>query len=185
MNFSELKQSLLEKLDEEGWDKPVEPYLDMINTTDKCVTSSSCYGRIVLLNKPSESKKAASFEGKWHRKVNKEEVLNSPRKKEGTSWFKVDPLILHISCKDIETTKKVLKAKSKAGIKRGGVFHIAPERIQIEVIGTQKMELPIYKNDLLVSKKYVDTVIQEANNKFDRNKEQWERFRKAWKEVFE
>lgn len=185
MEFSQLKENLLEKLEKEGHDKPLGPYLDMINSTNGCVTSSSCYGRILLLNKPSESKEKASFVDKWHRKVDEKEVLEALKQEKGFIWFKVDPLILHISCKDVETAKKVLKSKNKAGIKRGGVFHMAPERVQIEVEGTQKMESPVKKKDMLVGKDYIELLVNEANKKFERNEEQWNRFEKAWEEEFD
>ena len=120
---------------------------------------------------------------KWHRNVSFDEVWKSLKKAKGKLiWFKMESLIVHVSCKNIKATQKLLKVKSEAGIKRGGVFHIQKDRIQVELEGTHKMEVPVKANGkLLVSKKYMQFLVEEANKKFKRNVKSWKRFEKEFK----
>jgi tRNA wybutosine-synthesizing protein 3 len=158
-------------------DEGVNKYLDAINAHPDYVTSSSCYGRVVLINLPDKSKKNSEFVGRWHHEVDGEEVWKALEETDGEHvWFKVDPLILHISCSGIDAAKKVLEAKMRAGMKRGGIFHIADNRVQIELVGTHGMELPIKTEKILVSKDYFSLLIKEANLKFRKNAKTWERF---------
>lgn len=185
MAFQELKHKLLEKLEEEGCDKEVEQYLDLVNSVPELVTSSSCYGRIVLIDLPDNTKKNARFLWKKHRPVSFEEAWEALKAVEGKFvWFKADSLILHISCKDVETADKFLKAKSRAGMKRGGIFSIAPERVQIELEGTYKMSVPVKKEEVLVDESYFRLLVEEANKKMEKNKRMWERFAEEFSEEF-
>jgi tRNA wybutosine-synthesizing protein 3 len=179
--WEQVKNSLLEGLEnarKEGVvDEEVNKYLDAINAKPEYVTSSSCYGRIVLIDLPDKTKKNSKFVGRWHREVTEGEVWNALRETKGEHvWFKVDPLILHLSCKDIAAANKVLEAKGRAGMKRGGIFRIAKNRVQIELEGTHRMELPVKKGRLLVTQEYFSLLIDEANQKFHKNAKTWERF---------
>ncbi|MCD6414105.1 MAG: hypothetical protein J7L23_00560 [Candidatus Diapherotrites archaeon] len=186
MLWGELKQKLVEKLEREGCDQEVEPYLDLVNSVPNLVTSSSCYGRMLLIDLPDYTKKNAKFLWKTHQPANPEDVWRALNECKGKFvWFKVDPLILHVSCKDIETASRLLKAKTRAGIKRGGIFSISEERVQIELEGTYKMELPVKKgNRILVSEDYFKLVIEEANKKKLKNTKMWERFAEEFKKEF-
>lgn len=186
MEWEHLKQKLLEKLEREGCDPEVKPYLDLVNSVPTLVTSSSCFGRMLLIDLPDYTKKHSKFLFKSHQPCNPEEVWRKLKECKGKFvWFKVDPLILHISCKDIETAARFLRAKTRAGIKRGGVFSIAEGRIQIELEGTYKMELPVKKDDeILVSEEYFKLVVEEANKKMRKNAEMWERFAEEFKREF-
>jgi tRNA wybutosine-synthesizing protein 3 len=179
--WARIKETLLAGLEnarKEGVvDAEVEPYLAAINSHPDYVTSSSCYGRIVLIDLPDESKKHSQFLERWHRTVSFDEAWDALQKAGGKSvWFKVDPLIIHISCSGIGAAKKLIEAKARAGMKRGGIFHIAANRVQIELDGTHRMELPVKKaGQLLITKEYFRTVVSEANAKFRRNQKAWER----------
>ncbi len=179
--WADVKSNLLAGLEnarKEGVvDEEVNRYLDAINAHPDYVTSSSCYGRVVLIDLPDHSKKSSEFVGRWHREVGEEEVWEALEETEGEHvWLKVDPLILHMSCSGIGAANKVLEAKGRAGMKRGGIFHIADNRVQIELEGTHRMELPVKNGGILVSKGYFSLLIREANLKFRKNAETWERF---------
>lgn len=186
MEWGSLKQRLLEKLEREGCDQEVRQYLDLVNSIPSLVTSSSCFGRMLLIDLPDYTKKHSKFLFKSHQPCEPEKVWYELNKCKGKFvWFKVDPLILHISCKDIETASRFLKVKTRAGIKRGGIFSIANERIQIELEGTYKMELPVKREGkILVSEDYFKLVVDEANRKLKKNAEMWERFAKEFKKEF-
>ncbi|MCD6522720.1 MAG: hypothetical protein J7K68_03145 [Candidatus Diapherotrites archaeon] len=190
MGWEEVKQKLMRGLEEakakQLVDKDVIRYLDMINSVPECMTSSSCYGRILLIDVPTERKKDSKFIERWHKQVSFETVWDVIEKCSGERiWFKMEPLIIHISCKDLETAKRILKVKNEAGIKRGGIFSISDERVQIELEGTQRIALPVkIKDDVIVTKEYMGIVVDDANEKMRRNDERWKRFGIAFKKEF-
>ncbi len=177
----------LEKAKSDGTvDWEVVPYLDLINSVPSLATSSSCYGRIVLMDIPTGLKKDSKFLAKWHRKISFEEFWDALKKANGKSiWFKMEPLIIHISAKDMEAVKKLLEVKNKAGIKRGGIFAISKDRFQIELEGTQRMEVPVKSENFVITEDYGRVLVKEANEKIDKNDKAWKRFEKEFRRVFD
>ncbi len=188
MNFDQLKKKALSKLEtavrKGEADKPVLPYLELINKHPDYFTSSSCYGRIIIIH-IDRRKDLSKFLGKWHREVSFEEVKKVLEKAEGNVWFRFDPLILHVSCRGIAEAKKLLELKTSIGFKRGGIFNIRDERVQIELEGTDMMAVPVKKeNRVLVDDSYLDLLVNEANQKFVNNERKWKKFGSAWKDHF-
>jgi len=171
--------ALLENARREGVvDEPANKYLDLVNAHPDYVTSSSCYGRIILIDLPDNTKKNSEFLWKRHSTVDAEDAWAALEKSGGRFvWLKADPLILHVSCRSIGAANELLKIKGRAGMKRGGIFSIAPERVQIELEGTYRMEVPVKKGgETLVDKEYFSLLIGQANQKFEKNAAMWERF---------
>jgi len=184
--FDDIKKelaALLENAKKEGVvDPEVLPYLAVINAHPDYVTSSSCYGRIILIDLPNYKKKDSEFLWKQHRAVALDDAWQALQDCEGKFvWFKQDPLILHISCRDIDAAHRLLKVKTTAGMKRGGIFAMAPNRVQIELEGTYRLEAPVKKaGKLLVTKDYFSLLVENANSKFAKNEETWKRFAKEF-----
>ena len=181
-SFDDIKKellSLLENARNEGVvDEGANQYLDLINSHPDYVTSSSCYGRIILIDLPSYKKRDSEFLWKQHNTVSVDDAWNALQSAEGKFvWLKADPLILHVSCRSVDAANALLKTKSAAGMKRGGIFSIADNRVQIEFEGTYRMSLPVKKDGgLLVDKDYFSLLIEQANEKFEKNEDMWKRF---------
>ena len=95
------------------------------------------------------------------------------------AWLRMEPLILHVSCRNINAADRVLRAKTRAGIKRGGIFHIAPNRVQIEIEGTKRVEALLKTNDrLIVNKEYIQTIVKLADTRFLENARDWKKLEK-------
>jgi tRNA wybutosine-synthesizing protein 3 len=185
MKFAALKQKMLAKLESEGCDGPVKQYLDLVNSAEGVVTSSSCYGRILVIDM-ADKKHETRFVGKWHRRAVADEVWAAIEGGSGNIWFKFEPLILHVSCDSVETARKFLQAKAAAGIKRGGIFAVAPERVQIELEGTSRIQAPVKNGgELLVTREYVEKLVESANKKFEKNEQKWQRFADAFTLAFQ
>ena len=91
-------------------DDEVIVLLHAINSIDDAVTTSSCSGRFQLIQVPKLGDKLGSnILGKWHRKVSEEEVLEALGKWDGTGQVHllVQPLLVHIRCRDIATAAKL------------------------------------------------------------------------------
>ena len=80
-DFNSYKKNALSKFqkakNENLVDGKIISLLDILNKSDNYFTTSSCAGRIVILEIPAiGDKKNAVFLGKWHRKIKKSEFLN-------------------------------------------------------------------------------------------------------------
>jgi len=181
MDWINFKKTREEKLKEEGADRGIIPLLKAINAKRWFATSSSCSGRIVLLE-IKEGKGDAFFYRKWHRKVTAKEVNDAIGKYEGRKelWFRCEPFILHLFAMDLESAKTFLAACKNAGIKRGGISSLHP-RVFMEVIGTHGFALPIYDGRALVNRDYIDYVVSMANRKMELNSAQLGRLHKEIK----
>lgn len=187
MTFETFKKSSMKKLEdakrEKLVDEPAMALVDEINEKHDYFTSSSCYGRIMLINFAGE-KGRANFVERWHRNVTYDEVKKALDKANGVIWLRMEPLILHVSCRDVDAASRLLKAKWSAGIKRGGIFSVADGRVQVEVEGTQRVEALLKVNDVqVVNNDYVNNIVKIANERFKKNVIDWEKLRKEIKKL--
>ena len=147
-DFLENKKIALKKLEKAKNEKQVDEgiirILDIINKTDNYYTSSSCFGRIVLLEIPRiGDKKNAKFLGKWHRKIKTEELLEALNKAEkGQLWFLAQSSIIHLSAKTIEAADKILKIAYSCGFKHSG-FKTIENNIVVEICSTERLDAPV------------------------------------------
>ena len=58
-------------------------------------------------------------------------------------WLSVEPPILHIVAKDLEAAKRMLIIVRQCGFKHSGIQGLRDKRILIEVLSTEKMEVPL------------------------------------------
>ena len=84
MYWKMFKKQKLEELEnasqENKVDDSITPLLNILNKHENIVTTSSCYGRIVLLEYDlKKGKRESNFYKKWHKKVKSEEVEDAIR----------------------------------------------------------------------------------------------------------
>lgn len=166
------KKSFEKAVQEEKADRQIIPLCRFVSKTKHFFTSSSCAGRIILLQLPKgESKKDASFHRKWHRIVREKEILEGiDEETSGELWFKLDPFILHIGADSLENAKRVLAAMAKAGVKRGGIVVAKPGKFLVELQGSQGIAFPVKKGKkVLAEKEYMKYVLERANEKLGKN----------------
>lgn len=182
------RKSLKKAIEEKKADRQMIPLCRQISKTKNYFTSSSCAGRIILLQLPKEeNKKDASFHRKWHRKVKEKELWEGINSKTiGEIWFKLDPFILHIGTNNLENAKKILEIMKKNGLKRGGIMVAKPGKFMIELIGTQAMALPIKnKEKTIVDKKTMKHLLQKANKKLEKNYTLLKKLEKSFRKELE
>lgn len=154
-----MKEATISKLDDaldKGLvDREVVPLLEAINRLEDAVTTSSCSGRFQLIQVPNPGDKLNSnVLGKWHRKIESGEVMEALGRWDGTGQvhFLVQPLLVHIRCRNIETASRLRNLAHGSGLKfstirsmktlpSGGV----PEwGVVVEFLGTERMEVPLH-----------------------------------------
>ena len=176
MSWESVKRKNITSLKKEGKEGKVDEmlidFLTKMNEKNNFGTSSSCAGRIMLIDIPSDGKKNKTVRpAVWHREVNVEEFWKILENYSGNElWFKQEPYILHIVCKDLNAAQQVLKIKGSRGLKRGGIFVITHDKVMIELEGTKKMEFPVKKeNKILLTKESAEFMLQQANKKLTSN----------------
>ena len=170
--FSNEKRQCLEKKDKSiksSIDKPILKLVNLINSSDDYYTTSSCSGRIVLLEKKSDKKQ----ESKWllicHGKTDIDRLKKALSLSKHDVWFSFEPFILHVCCRDIDSARILLKSLNELGLKRSGIMSLG-NRILIEIIGDERLyTLVAKKGKVIAEESYLGILVDEANQKAQRN----------------
>ncbi len=186
MNFDNFKRDCLARADKskkKSIDLKIKPLIDFINSLPNYCTTSSCSGRILVIEKRSYKKQ----ESKWlfvsHKPTSFLDIKKALQKTSGDVWFKQESFILHICCRTLEDAKNILGASRDIGIKRAGIISLG-SKIMVEVIGTEAIEALIAKGGkLLVDDNYLRILTEEANKKLERNSKRIELFYNEIKKI--
>jgi tRNA wybutosine-synthesizing protein 3 len=175
-SFNQRKKDILGKLDKSsigGWDEKILGLCEKINKLDDYYTTSSCSGRVVVMEDVVK-KGPGLFFYVSHDKISLN-VLNEELGKiagedgKGIIKFKQEPMILHVACKDIESAKIFLDKVRDLGWKKVGIIAMG-KNIIVEINGSEKMEFPIMQNgELLVKEEFLELVVKKSNDNLVRN----------------
>ncbi len=172
--FDKQKKDCLSRIDKSkkrSIDKDIKPLIDLLNSSKDYYTTSSCSGRILLIEKKTDNKKDARFAFAEHKTADFKAIKKNLEKLSANDvWLKQESIIMHVCCRNLEAAKKLLKIVRDLGIKRAGIMNIG-KRIIIEIIGTEAMEAIIARNGkMLIDDNYLKILVEEANKKLERNK---------------
>ena len=174
--FLNSKERALIKLNyaenENKLDEDIKDILDIINLNDDYFTSSSCSGRIVIIELPSlGNKKEAKFLGKWHRAVKNSEIDYALKSaSEGMIWLLAQSPILHIIAKSNISADKMIKIAISSGFKNSGVKSFTNKRV-VEICSTERLDVPIGKDGILYcNNQHLDFLIDVSNDIINRSK---------------
>ena len=95
-------------------------------------------------------------------------------------WFKQQPLILHIACRNLDTAKKFLEVSRKI-FRRAGIIGITNRKVMIEIIGDERLETIIADKNFVIGEDYLKHLIKYADENFVENKKKSEKFLKIVK----
>ena len=157
---------------EEKVDEDIIDILDILNKNKNIFTTSSCSGRAVIIEVPYPgAKPGARFLGKWHKRVEKEDVYRSLESaRGGFLMFMVHPPIIHAVVGDPLTGEKLVKAALSSGFKNSGMRGIKG-KIVVELRSTERMDVLIGKDrELLVDDRYIEVLCEMANLMLEKGK---------------
>ncbi|MBU1975283.1 MAG: hypothetical protein KKG59_02655 [Nanoarchaeota archaeon] len=184
MHFDTWKKKTLDKLYKPDAsrkgdvDEEIKELIDCINELDDFYTTSSCAGRIILVEEAN-----IRHDVNWlyysHKHAIFQDIEKSLDKNTGNLvWFRFESMILHISARNERAAGKLLTACQTAGLKRAGIISLM-NRIMIEIIGNQKMSAPIMdQGKLLVGKDYLEILVGKANEMMGLNLERIDKLKK-------
>jgi tRNA wybutosine-synthesizing protein 3 len=182
--FLDAKENALKSLKDacikDKVDEGVLPLLDQINRIQGFYTTSSCAGRIVLLEIPQiGDKRAACFLGIWHRTIEPKELQAAATKTTtGFLWLLAQAPILHIGAETLQHADIMLKTAIACGFKNSAVKSIG-RKIIIEICSTERLDAPIGRDGCLYcDEKYLSLLVEISNEVIERSKEKIGRFAK-------
>jgi len=190
MSWNKRKDDVLAKFDEnltKGLiDEKILPTLNIINGLSHYYTVSSCSGRVIVLDLPKiGDKKGAVFRGRWHRCVEKDEVLDAIGECTKEGWFILNSPIIHVISDNIENAEGLLSIAIKCGFKRSGIKSIKKDKITVEINSTETIETIISKNgSILADDNYIGILVEYSNKKFNRFQQKIERLNTRLKELY-
>ncbi|MCD6222157.1 MAG: hypothetical protein J7K12_00520, partial [Thermoplasmata archaeon] len=162
------KETAMNKLHSAMYQKKVDekaiPIIEKLNEMADFFTTSSCSGRIALLEIPLPGRKRkAKFLGKWHHEISMEDVEKALGKaKNGELWFLVQSPIFHVFTISLKNAKALLHAAIQSGFKYSSIKSING-KVMVEILSTEKMDVPIGKDGkIFVSKEYLSLLTEIA-----------------------
>jgi tRNA wybutosine-synthesizing protein 3 len=192
--FNKRKIDVLRRKDKsqkQGIDKEILSIVNLINSKEDYFTTSSCSGRIVVIAVGEGNRKEGS---KWiysnHQPLAFLDVWQSidptnnsfeERFFDGEVWFKQEPMILHVCCRDIQSANSLWRIAREVGYKRGGIT-AGKDWYNLEMIGSEFIETLIAKDKkLLVDKEYVDIIVKVGNERMNNSRKRMDNFLKILK----
>jgi len=176
-------------------DEDIIDLLDIINSLPFAYTTSSCSGRIMLIDIPPSEKKYESYRlARWHSPISFNEFWETINnyKPFGTLWLKVDSFIIAFAVDSIEWASFFLKLSRLIGLKYSGVRSIQPsfDHVMMDVMSTEHVHLPVSdsKKGVLIGEEYARYIYEISIKKLKKTKDKMERFKKTMvviKELFE
>jgi tRNA wybutosine-synthesizing protein 3 len=181
--FLRRKKDVLSRLDKSSkgvWDKQIEKLCRRINSSQDYYTTSSCSGRAILML-DEEKKQAGLFIQVWHDTISFEKlkkILKSALIKQEKIKFKMDPCILHVACRDLQSAQKLFDKAKLVGWKQSGIISVK-NNVMLELGNTGKLEFPIVRGgNVLVDDAFLKIVIEETNKRIEKG---WARIEKLEK----
>lgn len=186
MTFDNEKKMALQKPDRSKAgkiDTEIQPVCDLLNGSPNYYTTSSCSGRIVIMSESgTHDKQAAHRVYVSHDLVDITTILNLSFP-DTDIWFRFEGMILHVACRTCEDAFKLVHTAQKTGLKRSGVIS-SVNKIMVEILDTEKLELPIGINGkLVVSPHYLELIVEKTNTKLKRTRKKIKKLEKNIKKL--
>ncbi|KAM3914684.1 tRNA wybutosine-synthesizing protein 3 homolog [Leptodactylus fuscus] len=156
-------------------DKDIEEIVRDINLQDCYFTTSSCSGRIILIDENPDSSVVQKQNCSWlfvtHDLCTKEDVVSGLHKSSGDAVLKFEPFVLHVQCRTLEDAQLLHGVAINSGFRNSGITIGKKGKIIMAVRSTHCLEVPLsHKGKCLVSDEYIDFLVQTANQKLEENK---------------
>jgi tRNA wybutosine-synthesizing protein 3 len=182
--FLDAKESALKSLTQACMQGKVDeaalPILEVINNIEAFYTTSSCAGRIVLLEIPTiGDKKQATFLGIWHRTITPEEIsVAAKNATQGYLWLLAQAPIVHIGAESLPLAEKMVKLAISAGFKNSAIRSIG-KKIILELSSTERLDAPIGREgSLFCDEKQISLLTEISNEVIKRSTEKLGRLTK-------
>lgn len=124
--------------------------IEALNANPHFFTTSSCSGRVVVVEVPNVGlKKEACFLGRWHDVVSVDDVKDALVKaKNGFVWFIAQPPIFHVVADDLKHAEYLVKIGVASGFKNSAIRSIG-RRVVVELSSTERFDVPLGRDGIV------------------------------------
>ena len=169
-------------------DARIIPTVDFIFSKKEFFTTSSCSGRILLIQLDSkETKKPKAFFAKYHSIPKFSEVWKKLHEKsQNNLWFKQESFVIVLGANTLENAKKIMSVCRNNGVKKVGIMSAEEGKFLVEAFGSNYMSFLIKeKNKILGSEEFVEKQFKTACKKLHANWKMLEKLEKALRKELE
>ncbi|XP_004699384.2 tRNA wybutosine-synthesizing protein 3 homolog [Echinops telfairi] len=161
-------------------DEDVKEIVQLLNSRDQFFTTSSCSGRILLIDGDSSGFEVQKQNCCWllvtHKPCIKDDVMVALKKAGGDAILKFEPFILHVQCRQLQDAQLLHSVAIDSGFRNSGITVGKRGKTMLAVRSTHGLEVPLtHKGKLMVTEEYIDFLLNLANQKMEENKKRIER----------
>ncbi|RLF87664.1 hypothetical protein DRN43_07175 [Thermococci archaeon] len=178
--------SLFMALRERRVDEDITDLLMLINSIRGIHTTSSCSGRIGILEEPYlGSKPLSRWLIKKHSPITFEEAKEAlGNAREGMIFLKSQPPIFHVVAQDIKTAKRIHEVGLASGFKYTTFRALKGDKVLVEINGTEYLTAPLGKNGKVLSTdEHLAFTIEMGNEMLRRSKGRLPRLRENFEKL--
>ncbi|NJE62004.1 hypothetical protein [Thermococcus sp. 21S7] len=164
--------SLFRAMKEEKVDEDIIDLLLLVNSINGVYTTSSCSGRIGIIEEPALGAKPLSrWLVKVHRPIEFDEAMRALENAErGLIFLKSQPPIFHVVAEDIEKAKRLHELGLASGFKYT-TFKVVSKRYLVEINATEYLTAPLGRDGkVLVDDEYLRFAVDLGNDMLRRSK---------------
>ncbi|XP_017276269.1 tRNA wybutosine-synthesizing protein 3 homolog [Kryptolebias marmoratus] len=182
--FSQWKTQCLKKLDlskKGSVDQDIEHVVSLLNSCEEFFTTSSCSGRIILIDGAADSSGVQKQNCVWlfvsHHKCTFDDLMSGLSRSGGDAVLKFEPAVLHVQCRWLGDAQLLHSVAINSGFRNSGLTVGKTGKIISAVRSTHGLEVPLsHSGRLLVDQEYIRFLTQIANQKMDENLRRIDRF---------
>lgn len=182
--FSHWKKQSLNKLDlskKGSVDEDIEHVVSLLNSCEEYFTTSSCSGRILLIDGAPESSRVQKQNCVWlfvsHQKCTSDDLTSALARSSGDAVLKFEPFVLHVQCRRLDDAQLMHSVAINSGFRNSGLTVSKTGKIITAVRSTHGLEVPLsHEGKLLVEHEYIHFLTQIANQKMEENLRRIHRF---------
>ena len=168
------------ELDAGKVDIEIVDIINKINQTDDYYTTSTCSGRVQLIDIASIEEMNGERLINSHSEISSDEIINL--KFVNFLLLLSEPPIFHIVAKDEVTAKKILLIGQSCGFKRTGIRSIKNKRYTVEILSTEFLKIPLGKDGIFwIKEEKIGELVVFVNDVLKRGKKKLEKLRKELK----
>nr|XP_048309490.1 tRNA wybutosine-synthesizing protein 3 homolog isoform X1 [Myodes glareolus] len=162
-------------------DEDAVAVVELLNSREEFFTTSSCAGRILLLDgSPNDSgvqKQHCCWLLVTHKPCVKEDVMAALQGATSSAVLKFEPFILHVQCRTLQDAQTLHSVAIDSGFRNSGITVGKRGKTMMAVRSTHGLEVPLsHKGKLMVTEEYIEFLLTIANQKMEENKKRIERF---------
>ncbi|MEM4035899.1 MAG: hypothetical protein QXU97_04735 [Fervidicoccaceae archaeon] len=185
--WDERKRKSLERIAEDSevgyLDERVTPLLRKINERPGLYTTSSCSGRVVVIDAPAPWVRG---EGGVVFKKHDELEVEELRRLLATEpahiyWLNAAGPIIHVMARSLEDARDLLEAARRAGFKHSGIVSVSKRGFLVELVCSAQMIVPVKsKGKALVYEERLGELVELVNSTL---REGWRRLNALLEEL--